>query len=113
MPKATSGGSSNAWEQQEAEAQAAVAEAAAPVATQTAAPAAPETPAAPVKEPEAPAEAPAVPDVASMTKSQLQEHADSLGLPTDGTKAALAARITDHVETAATGTDTAQSEATS
>lgn len=42
----------------------------------------------------------AAPPVASMSKAELQDHADSLGLPTDGTKADLAARIVEHHETA-------------
>lgn len=92
MPKVTSGGASNAWEQPEAAPEA-------PVET-PAAPAGPADPPAPAAS-ETPAPVVEVPDVASMTKAQLQDHADSLGLPTDGTKADLATRITDHVETAA------------
>jgi len=111
MPKATSGGASNAWEEQEAAAQAPVADPAPATPAEETEPAAPETPAVPAEEPKAPAETPAV-DVTSMTKAQLQDHADSLGLPTDGTKADLAARITDHVESATAETEPTQPEAT-
>lgn len=92
MPKVTSGGASNSWEQPGETGETTAVEApAAPAPAEPPAPAAPEAPAAVVE----------APDVASMTKAQLQDHADSLGLPTDGTKADLAARITDHVETVA------------
>jgi len=110
MPKATSGGASNAWEEQEAAAQAAVADPAPAAPAEEAAPAAPEAPEAPAETPAPAADAPAAPDVSSMTKAQLQDHAVSLGLATDGTKADLAARITDHVESSAA--EPAQSEAT-
>lgn len=96
MPKATSGGASNGWEQQEAEAQAPVAQTAAPAPAETPDTVEAETPAVV----ETPVEAPAVTafDVTAMTKAQLQDHADSLGLPTDGTKSDLAARIAGVVE---------------
>lgn len=109
MPKITSGGASNAREELEPGAQ--VAELAAPVE-------AAEVPAdaevSPDVEPEAPeaggsdglpvdveAVPAAVPPVESMSKSELQDHADSLGLPTSGTKADLAARIVEHHESSA------------
>lgn len=103
MPKITSGGASNAREELEPGAQA-VEETAVPAApaAEAAAPAEAEQPAPP-----APTEEPSpAPDVASMTKTELQDHADSLGLPTDGTKAVLAARIADHVEGAVAPSET-------
>lgn len=113
MPKITSGGASNARE--ELEPGAPGAEAAAPVeAAEVPADAevSPDAEPAVASEPDetggsdgppadgetAPA---AVPPVESMSKSELQDHADSLGLPTSGTKADLAARIVEHHEAVA------------
>lgn len=94
MPKVTSAGASNAQEETQAVAAPPVADA---PAAEAAAPAAP----APVAQEETAAEgAAALPPVASMSKAELQDHADSLGLATDGTKADLAARIVEHHETA-------------
>lgn len=106
MPKVTSGGASNAGEELEPGAQAA--EAAPVEAAQVPA----DAEVSPDAEPEAPegggSDGPpadaetapaAVPPVESMSKSELQDHADSLGLPTSGTKADLAARIVEHHET--------------
>lgn len=112
MPKITSGGASNAREELEpgapgAEAAALVEAAEVPADAEVGPDA---EPAAASPEPEetggsdgppadtetAPA---AVPPVESMSKSELQDHADSLGLPTSGTKADLAARIVEHHET--------------
>lgn len=110
MPKITSGGASNAREELEPGApgaEAAPVEAAEVPADAEVSPDAESAAASPEPEetggsdgPPADAEpAPAaVPPVESMSKSELQDHADSLGLPTSGTKADLAARIVEHHE---------------
>lgn len=148
MPKATSGGASNAWEEVEAvaaevvehveelaghgEAQAAPVPAAAevtgehgpeptklpegdlvapgPVSTgeSDGSPTAKAAPESAVPDPAVPA----VPPVASMSKAELQDHAASLGLPTSGPKADLAARIVEHVETQGAPAAEAQEPAT-
>lgn len=109
MPKITSGGASNAREELEPGTQGAeaapveAAEVPADTEVTVAAEHGPEPTELPEGDVVTPAspEAPALPPVASMSKSELQDHADSLGLPTDGTKADLAARITEHVEASA------------
>lgn len=110
MPKATSGGASNAWLENEPGYQPPVESEAAPVAVAEVPADAEVTEAAlatggmiaapsPVIVGEPGPELP-LPPVASMSKAELQDHADSLGLPTDGTKADLAARIVEHHEAA-------------
>lgn len=126
MPKATSGGVSNAWEELEPGAQdatpveaaevpadAEVTEAPVPVETgetgeSDGSPTAEAVPESAVPDPAVPA----VPPVASMSKAELQDHAASLGLPTSGPKADLAARIVEHVETQGAPAAEAQEPAT-
>lgn len=107
MPKATSGGASNAWLENEPGYQAPVeSEAASVEVAEVPADAEVTPPGAPAVETGesdgSPAETavPVLPPVESMSKSELQDHADSLGLPTSGTKSDLAARIVEHHEAA-------------
>lgn len=113
MPKATSGGASNAWETPDVVDEPAAVEpveaaevpADAEAVTEDGGTAPESVEESSAGDPEGDAEdgsAPVV-DVTAMTKADLQAHADSLGLPTSGSKADLAARITDHVESQGSG----------
>lgn len=109
MPKATTGGASNAWLENEPGYQPPVESEAAPVeAAEVPADAEVSPDEEPVTAetgvsdgPPAEAAAPALPPLESMSKAELQDHADSLGLPISGSKADLAARIVEHHEAVA------------
>lgn len=106
MPKATTGGASNAWLENEPGYQPPVEAApveAAEVPADAEVTAAEPTPVETGDGDGSPAEAaaPVLPPVALMSKAELQDHADSLGLPISGSKADLAARIVEHHEAVA------------
>lgn len=109
MPKATSGGASNAWEQDAPDAAGAEAQPAPVVAGEPAAQVqgepGPEVPLPPGWSAD-PGAAPAdgAADYGSMTKAALSAEAASRELPTSGTKTDLAARLAEHdASTAAPG----------
>lgn len=101
MPKATIGGASNAWLEMEPgyQAPAVPVEVPADAEVTTTEPTLVEA----GESDGLPAETtvPVLPPVESMSKAELQDHADSLGLPISGSKADLAARIVEHHEAVA------------